>query len=284
MPQILRDLNTRRFCVHFLLTFFACLGALSGAIQALIVFFPDLSKLAGGRAFLGFIGLGIAFGLARAWPRPIREEYAKPKTAISISEGDILDERGHLVVGVCSTFDTDTPNIISRSSLQGQAQDRLFNSDLEEINRLIDAALAQLTPIAQIAKPGKTAVYEIGTVLPIRHGARWVYLSAYTDMDVHNVARATVDGVWKSLMCLWDEVKRTANGAAVAVPVIGGGQARLSGIVPAQDAIRLIVLSFMFASRKEKVCDELRILVHPTDFKHLDRLELQSFLSSLKPS
>lgn len=45
--------------------------------------------------------------------------------------------------------------------------------------------------------------------------------------------------------------------------VIGGGQARLSSVMPAQDAIRFTLLSFMFASRKNRICDELRIVVRP---------------------
>jgi len=43
-------------------------------------------------------------------------------------------------------------------------------------------------------------------------------------------------------------------------------------------------LSFMFACRKEKVCDELAIVIRPQDYERLDRLEIQSFLTSLKPS
>jgi len=85
-------------------------------------------------------------------------------------------------------------------------------------------------------------------------------------------------------MALWSEVSIHANGGSVSIPVIGGGQARLSSVLPAQDSIRLIALSFMFASRKEKVCDELRIVVRECDYGRLDRLEIQSFLSSLRPS
>lgn len=101
-------------------------------------------------------------------------------------------------------------------------------------------------------------------------------------MDALNVARSTPDKVWKSLLALWAEVPRRANGGTVSIPVIGGGQARLSNILPAQDAIRFTLLSFMFASRGSKICDELRIVVRPDD--KLDRLELQVFLSSLRSS
>lgn len=103
-------------------------------------------------------------------------------------------------------------------------------------------------------------------------------------MDAHNTAHSPPDKVWTSLLLLWDEISKRGNGGTVAVPVIGGGQARLSSVLPAQDAIRLTILSFMFASRFEKVCDELRIVVTPQEYKKLDRLELQSFLSSLRSS
>ncbi|WP_408735220.1 macro domain-containing protein [Acetobacter pasteurianus] len=55
----------------------------------------------------------------------------------------------------------------------------------------------------------------------------------------------------------------SGKGGSVSMAVIGGGQARLSSVMPAQDAIRFTLLSFMFASRKNRICDELRIVVRP---------------------
>jgi len=40
----------------------------------------------------------------------------------------------------------------------------------------------------------------------------------------------------------------------------------------------------MFASRQERVCDELRIVVRSEDDKRVDMLEVQDFLTSLKRS
>jgi hypothetical protein len=40
----------------------------------------------------------------------------------------------------------------------------------------------------------------------------------------------------------------------------------------------------MLASRRERVCDELRIVVRPSEYEKLDRLELQAFLDSLEMS
>ena len=284
MNPLQNDLKTKRFWRHLLINAFACMGALAAAIQALIVFFPDLAKYNGALAFILFGLIGFFFGLFRAWPRPIEEDFSAPKMSIIIEEGNLFDKTGNIVLGFCNTFDTKIPNIIARNSIQGQALDLLFNGDIQELDDQIEKVLRTKQVIGHINKEGKQAQYEIGTVLPIKQNSRWLYLLAYSEMNDHNEARATVDDVWKSLNALWQEISRSANGSTVCIPVIGGGQARLSSILPAQDSIRLILLSFMFASRKEKICEELRIVVHPNDFERLDRMELQSFLSSLRPS
>jgi hypothetical protein len=66
--------------------------------------------------------------------------------------------------------------------------------------------------------------------------------------------------------------------------VIGGGQSRISQEFPAQDSIRVIALSYMFASRHLKVNEGLNIVVRPEDVQNLDMLELQAFLKSLRLS
>ena len=116
------------------------------------------------------------------------------------------------------------------------------------------------------------------------NSARYIFFLAYTRMNAANEAHATPDGIWKSLLALWAEVSVKSNGATVSIPVIGGGQARIASVLPAQDSIRFIAFSFILASRQGRLCDELRIVVTDETYKTLDRLELQSFLSSLRVS
>ena len=164
------------------------------------------------------------------------------------------------------------------------SSNRLFGGDAQELDRRIDQALSDTTPIGSVDKPGKKVRYSIGTVAPVTEAGRRLFFIAYTYMNDHNEARGTMDGVWRSLVNLWEAVLKYGNGAAVSIPVIGGGLARIAQILPSQDSIRFIVLSFMLAPRNEKVCDELRIIVRLQDYARLDRLELQSFLASLRPS
>ena len=283
--NILADLKTWRFWRHFLIQTFACGGFISAAIQFLIIVLPNVVPDFQGAAPISIItAISLLFGLIASWPRPIEMEYSAPKTKIRIIKGDLLDQNGHLVVGICDTFDTEPPNIISRGSLLGQAIDKLFGGDAKALDRLLDQALTGKNPVGQIVKDGKNKRYEIGTVAVVRHDPRLVFFLAYCEMNERNEAFGTVDSVWKALFSLWDAQSAHGNHGPISVPVIGGGQARMSSILPAQDSIRLIALSFMFASRKHKISDELRIVVRPTDYDRLDRMELQSFLSSLRPS
>lgn len=281
---ILHDLTTWRFWRHFITRLLACFGACSTFLQTTNVLFPQVTTFQGTSTLISVVVISILGGLAWSWPRPITQEYNAPKTKISIVKGNLLDEKQHLVIGTCDTFDTETPVIISKNSLQGQALEVLFGGDLKELDQLLVAALAGQQVVGTIAKPGKQAKYGIGTIATVKQAARLIFFSAYCEMDQNNVAGSNPDQIWKSLRTLWTEISNRGNGAAVSIPVIGGGQARLSNLLPAQDSIRLIVLSFMFASRSKKVCDELRIVVRPEDYNKLDRLELQSFLSSMRAS
>lgn len=281
---IFQDLWTWRFWRHFLTRSFACLGGLSTVLQTSNVINPTVTVFQGMPFLLSVIAVSLIGGLIWSWPRPITQDYSAPKTKISIVKGDVLAEKAHLVIGTNDTFDTETPIIISKESLQGQALQVLYGGDLKELDAQLATALAGKPTVGTIAKAGKQTQYGVGAIATVKHASRLIFFLAYCEMDAHNTAHSTPDKVWKSLLLLWDEVSKKSNGGTVSIPVIGGGQARLSSIVPAQDAIRLTVLSFMFASRWAKVCDELRIVVRPEDYRKLDRLELQSFLSSLRSS
>jgi Domain of unknown function (DUF6430) len=280
----MRDLRTRRFLTRLVkesLVAFGFFAALAGVVAAL---FPDALDDRGAVWVVVIAALSIGFGLWRSWPRPIERSYTKPNTAIRLVRGDLFEEPGHVVVGACDTFDTQVPNVISPRSVQGQALQRLYGGDLSRLDGDLDAALKDETPIATVQKEGKTDRYRLGTVAALPQGPRMILFLAYTEMNDRNEARGTSDGIWRSMLSLWEAVSHHCNGEAVAIPVLGGGQARISQILPAQDSIRFIAFSFMLASRREKVCDELRIVVRPGDYEKLNRLELQAFLDSLEMS
>lgn len=283
MSDLVHDLRTWRFWRWFLVQTFSAVGVLAVFLEV-TNFIAGSLPVDGWPLAITIAVVAVMYGLVRAWPRPIRQEYNSPNTTIEIMKGDLFDQDCNIVVGTCDTFDTSVPNVIAGGSVQGQALDRLYGGDIVQLDRELAIALRGRAIEGTIQKAGKTDKYGVGAVATLRNASHRLYFLAYSEMNEHNEAQSTPDGIWRSLASLWDEVSRTANGSSVAVPVIGGGQSRLSQVIPAQDSIRFIILSFMFASRTKKVCDQLRIVVRSSDFDRLDRLELQAFLSSLRPS
>ena len=283
MKALRSDLRTGRFWRWFFINALAAVGTLVTGIELVNFFWSGKVVAAAPWLFPAIVAGSAVFGLWRAWPRPIRQTYSSPSTTIHLKEGDLFAQEGHVVVGACDTFDTAFP-FIAKTSVQGQFLDKVFQGDAAELDLQLKAALSSDRPIGRVTKPGKNDRYEIGTVATLRGDGKKFFLVAYTEMNERNEARGTVDGIWKSLSNLWSEVRAQSNGGVVCIPIIGGGQSRISQILPIQDSVRFVILSFMLASRQEKVCDELRIVARPGEYGRLDRLELQAFLSSLRAS
>jgi hypothetical protein len=284
MGALGQDLKTTRFWRRFGLHAFAGVGASATVIELFDVLFPNIVPDLSSGLTIAVAAGSISYGAFAAWPRPIKEDYNSPNTSIRVVRGDLFEQDAHLVIGMSNTFDTAVPDIIARTSVQAQFLNRIFHDAVEELDIQLDHALSSVEPIDVFGKSGKTAVYEVGTVATLREHSRRYFCVAYTQMNERNEARGTVDGIWRSLTSLWRAASAHGNGATLAIPVIGGGQARVSQVLPAQDSIRFIVLSFLLASRQEKVCDELRVVVQPDEYDRLDRQELQAFLRSLRPS
>ncbi|GAA2951362.1 hypothetical protein GCM10010459_01460 [Microbacterium schleiferi] len=284
MESVRRDIRTRRFWKILTTQAFALFGALAAVAGAVALFTPDLFAGQGWLVWAAF-GAALVYGLARAWPRPIETTYQSPSTAIKLIRGDLFDQHdSHLIIGVSDTFDTAPPHI-APNSVQGQFLQRVYGNDVAQLDADIANELSHAQPVGEVAgKLGKATQYPLGTTVTLRSNARRFFLVAYTLMDKGSTASSTTDGVWNSLSQLWKTVRSNSNGGRVCVPMIGGGQSKLSPVLPAADSVRFIALSFMLASRTAKVCDELVIIAPPAQYDVLDHLEIQAFLNSLRPS
>jgi hypothetical protein len=246
-----------------------------------VVFFPNAFERHRVFESVGTLIVAVIYGTVASWPKSIQQEFKSPNMTIRVVRGDLFDQPAHLVIGMCTTFDTAVPVIISETSVQGQFLQRVFKGDVGELDRQLNDALVDVTPVGSIDKPGKQVQYAVGEVATLLGEGVCYFCVAYTEMNVKNEARGTVGGIFDSLESLWRAVSAHGNGKVVAIPVIGGGQARVAQILPAQDSIRLMILSFVFASRHERVCNGLDIVVRAEDYEKLDVLEIQAFLRSL---
>jgi hypothetical protein len=282
--SIARDLRKWRFWRHLTTYFFAGVGAFATLLELYDVFFPGNIGHHATVIAVTVLLLSLTYALSRAWPRPIEQRYTNLNSEVRIVPGDLFDQQANLVVGFTDTFDTSLPHIIERTSVQGQFTDRIYGGDVARLDAEITTALANVTSIGIITKDGKTVQYPLGTVAILSGNPYSYYCLAYTNMDTNNNAYGTADGVWRSLDALWRAISIHGNGQPIAMPVIGGGMSRMAHILPAQDAIRFIALSFILANRSGRVSERLDIVIRPQDERHLDMLELQAFLKSLRKS
>lgn len=279
-----RDLRNGRFWRELTIHFLAAIGGVSAVLGLVDIFFPDsLSEIDLPLIFIVPFG-ALIFALCNSWPYPIEQHYSTPETKVRLVIGDLFDQETGLVIGMADTFDIETPEIIANDSVQGQFLRTVYKSDVSGLRRDVQAALADHQVVDSVKKKGNTSRYPLGTVATINHRNRKYYCVAYTSLDGRNKASSTVGILWESLEKLWDEVRVRSNGEAISSPVIGLGQSGMSTVLPIQDAIRFLILSFIVASRSRPVCKELRIVIRPTDEKRVDMLEIQEFLDSFKKS
>lgn len=282
---ITRDLSTGRFWTTLATHILSAIGGAAIILGIVDVLWPDAVSRKGLVVSLFTLTVAVAYGVARSWPRPVQQHYTKPNTEIRLVEGDLFKQGEEcLVIGMTTTFDTEVPHIIQAEGVQGQFLAKVFHHDRASLDAQLERALQGVSPVGMIQKPGKQVKYPIGTVAVLKQNRRHFFCLAYSEMDESNVAHSKADWVWSSLASLWHHVRTNTNGDPVAIPVIGGGLSRVSHILPAQDAIRFIALSFMMSSRDKKVCDRLDIVIRKEDVKHLDMPELQAFLTSLQES
>jgi hypothetical protein len=287
--SLARDLRSGRFWTRLVTHFFAALGLLSAVIGIVSALFPTLLPPKGNLFVAVVVALSGGWALFRSWPRPVQQSYNQPNIEIRVVVGDLFEQEGNIVIGMSTTFDTSTPHVIASSSVQGQLLTKVYNSDAQALDAALAKALSCSQPSGSFKpgdnKRGKQTTYPLGTVAAINQSPRKLYFCvAYTEMRADCTAHATVDGIWKSLNELWRAADTYGNGDPICIGVIGGGQSRISQQFPAQDSIRLTALSFIFASRAQKVCQQLNIIVREDDVAKLDMLELQAFLRSLRPS
>jgi hypothetical protein len=208
-----------------------------------------------------------------------------PDTEISIVVGDLFEQDGHIVIGMSDTFDTETPDIISLQSIQGQFLTRVYQSDLERLDNELDSALQGKTLVKPEARndklKGKLNRYPIGTIAVLGLAQRYYFCVAYSKMSNSNVAQSSVSDLWLSLSNVWDVIRAKGQRQPVSIPIVGSELARVSNQVSRADLARLIILSFLTASRERVVTNELRIIVFPKDAERLDLRELADFLTSL---
>ena len=275
--QLLTQIGFRRIASSFLSVF----GLLWLLIEPGAFFFPQYLNF-GWSGYFGLAALSLAIAVILNFPRrSVCQALSSPNSVVEIKLGDLFDESGHLVVGANDVFDTELGEVIKPSSVQGQFLTRIYGDDRTRLDADIEVALqgyqAQRTKEPNKQK-GKSWRYPIGTTIALGSPDRRYFWTAYGYMGNDLKVQSNADEIWNSLSHLWEEVRRRGHGIDVAMPVIGADLARTN--LPRMALAKLIILSFVVASKKEFVTRKLTLVIYPKDLDNTDFYVLGDFLKS----
>lgn len=274
-------LVSRQTLKKFFSAFLQAFGALAIFLGVFDIFFPNTFGLR-------FQGLEILSAISFIWsiisvfPKfEISRQLMVPETAITIKVGDLFKEDANLVIGMSDTFDTEKGNIIKPKSVQGQFLTNIYSDNKTQLDSALSGALQGIHTTRDSNKSqGKKMRYEIGTVATLVVGSKKYFCSAYSYMGNDLKAQSNIQRLSKSLEMLWQEIRLKGQRDAIAMAVLGSDLARIGNTASHSNLIKLIVSSFILASRENPISEKLIIVVHPSNLKKVNMLELNDFLQN----
>ena len=189
---------------------------------------------------------------------------------------------GHLVIGFNDVFDTELGEVIRDSSVQGQFLKRIYKGKQDELDVDIETALQEYIGNRNLdpdKKRGKAWRYPIGTTITLGSYEKRYFLTAYGYMRNNLTVKSNSDDILTSLDKLWQEVRLKCHGTDVVIPIIGSDLAR-SGLSRMQLS-KLIITSFVVASKREFITRKLTLMIYPKDLDSIDFYELEDFIKSI---
>lgn len=275
------SLSTQAF-KRFASGFFQAFGVIALVLGVLDILFPNhFQGGLGGIALISFASL--MWAALVVWPRQVvSRQFSVPETKITITVGDLFNQEGNLVIGMNDVFDTEKGAIISPRSIQGQFLTRVYGDDREQLDRDLEDALKDAHGEQDKTKArGKNIRYPVGTVATIRNGTHTYFCVAYSFMGDNLQAKSELSMLSRSLDNLWDEVAIKGECKRIVMAVLGSNLARLGHRASHSELIQFIVWSYYLTAREKTICEELVIVIHPSDLGKVNLLELHNFLQKL---
>lgn len=275
--NLLKKIGYKRLGSSFISNF----GFLWLLTEAGALFFPEKLNFGWiGYLWLAILALGIAF--FQRFPRiSVCRALSSPDSEIEIKIGNIFNQQGHLVIGFNDVFDTELGEIIKPSSVQGQFLQEIYGSDRLRIDTDIENALLAYNHL-RIKEPnkslGKIWRYPIGTTITLGSHNRRYFLTVYGYMNNDMTVQSNADYVWQSLSKLWQEIRLKGHSIDVSIPIIGADLARTG--LPRMALAKLIITSFIVASKEQLITRKLTVMIYPKDAESIDFYELEEFLAS----
>lgn len=257
----------------FFINGFAVYGLIWTLVESIGAFFAQIKP--DGIAQYAFLVIpSIVFGTWRAWPVS-RIEVSVPNSdsVLCIEFGDVLTKQGCIAIQVNEYFDSILGDHVSPNSLHGRFIRDVLRSQSADFDAHVSRALSTVSYENVQRERGNTKRYKIGTTASVDLGPNRYLLFAFTKTDINTLkASASVHELWDALSGLWASVRVRSNGDPVYMPLIGGG---LSGVgLPARNLLQILMTSFSYYTKKEKITNRLTVVLHKDLKREIDLREL----------
>jgi len=220
----------------------------------------------------GLLSVIIAF--YRAWPKKkIEFTIAKSNTTVEICFGDLFEQKGLIGIGVNEYFDSQIGKPVASNSLHGYFIEQILGGKKELFDEPVDALLENKEIETVNRGEGKSKRFEIGSTVPVIFGQITYLLFALSKTNDRFEAFTNPSLLLKALNGLFNKARSECNGKTLSIPLIGTGLSR-SG-VPAQNLIELILVSILDATRKSKVTNKIKIILHQNYYDEIDLNQIE---------
>lgn len=264
-----------------LLTLVAAYGSLWSLIEPYNGLVPKTLQIDGVDKYMFLVGAAIAIALWKLFPKTrISLSLHLSDTTVDVLFGDLFSEAGQKAIPVNDCFDSQIGKIVAANSLHGLFISRVFHGVAKDFEDVINPALAKANGIP-CARPdgGKQLRYPIGTTAAIRWEGDYFYLVAIAATDgVTSIASSSVAEYWQALEGLWKSVRINSNNGDVVVPLLGSGLARVG--LPQDQLLFFLISSFIAETKRLKVTQHLKIVLHESAFERIDLSEFERNWSS----
>lgn len=250
-------------------------SVLWGVIEPALALLTGEVARPGWDRFLPLVVVAVAVGaVLTAEPASVKIRIPGSRTEVEIAVGDLFESPHHKVIPVNEYFDAELGDLVAPNSVHGQCIRRLFGGDSNRFAATVDEALKGKSCHAVPHKRGRTNCYALGTVAVVDYSDHRLFLVAVAHTDTDTLqASSAVEELWTSLMSLWQSVRKGCNAQPVAMPLVGGGLARIG--LPSSGIASLILLSLFQETRANKlVTERVLILVPESVFRELSLREL----------
>lgn len=255
-------LTSERVVRDFLVFGFATYGILWALIEPFGYFFEN-SRPQGASWYCAIVILSVVSGLWNCRPRSrIELKIPASDSSMEITFGDIFEGEGVVVIPVNEYFDGSLGDHVSTKSLHGLFVKNVLDGHSETFFDLTSNALESIEAEEVQRTSGRARKYPIGTVACLDVNDKRYLLAALAQTDISTLkASATVHELWDCLAGAWRGVRNYSNGNCVKIPLFGSGQ---SGVgLPPRHLVQIIVISFLYYTKIQKIADKVTLVLHP---------------------